>query len=216
MGWLYNMPDHCVAVKVTPVADALQQPWFAEAMRHAARVDALVVLAHMDLADPLVSVLLKAIRREVGPDVPVQFLTGHSHISAWNRLDARASSFEAGHYGDTVGFAAFRGVLDTVTPLKIAIAANLVNVVLDPILIFNAGLGVAGAALATAASQIFAAAAYISLLLRRDQIRRLRGANCRVAPERGSCRRACGADGARGREIERERGGREQGDEHFS
>ena len=57
----------------------------------------------------------------------------------------------------TVGFAAFRGVLDTVTPLKIAIAANLVNVVLDPILIFNAGLGVAGAALATAASQIFAA-----------------------------------------------------------
>ena len=71
----------------------------------------------------------------------------------------------------TVGFAAFRGVLDTVTPLKIAIAANLVNVVLDPILIFNAGLGVAGAALATAASQIFAAAAYISLLLRRGLVR---------------------------------------------
>ena len=43
----------------------------------------------------------------------------------------------------TVGFAALSGVLDTVTPLK-SVAANRVNVVLDPILIGNAGLGVAG------------------------------------------------------------------------
>ena len=48
-------------------------------------------------------------------------------------------------------------VLDTVTPLKIALCSNLLNVVLDPMLIFWAKMGVAGAALATTASQIFAA-----------------------------------------------------------
>ena len=107
MGWLYDMPDHCAAVNVTPVADGVRQPWFADAMRHASHVDAVVVLAHMHYVDPLVTVLLGAIRAAVGPDVPVQFLTGHSHIRAWTRLDARAASFEAGHYGDTLGFVTF-------------------------------------------------------------------------------------------------------------
>ena len=66
-----------------------------------------VVLAHMHYVDPLVSILLHAIRLAVGASVPVQFLTGHSHIRAWKRLDARAATLEAGHYGDTLGFASF-------------------------------------------------------------------------------------------------------------
>ena len=46
-------------------------------------------------------------------------------------------------------FAAFRGLLDTATPLRISLFYNALNAVLDPILIFGCGLGVAGAALAT-------------------------------------------------------------------
>ena len=38
----------------------------------------------------------------------------------------------------TVGFAAFRGLLDTKTPLYISALANALNVVLDPVLIFGA------------------------------------------------------------------------------
>ncbi len=38
---------------------------------------------------------------------------------------------------------------DTVTPMKVSVAATLLNFALDPILIFVAGLGVVGAALAT-------------------------------------------------------------------
>ena len=34
----------------------------------------------------------------------------------------------------TVGFACFRGSMDVVTPLKISLLANMVNVVLDPLL----------------------------------------------------------------------------------
>jgi MatE len=43
-----------------------------------------------------------------------------------------------------VGFSAFRGILDTVTPVKISLFANVFNCILDPILIFNFGMGVPG------------------------------------------------------------------------
>ena len=39
--------------------------------------------------------------------MPVQFVTGHSHIRAFARLDAHAASFEAGNYANTLGFASF-------------------------------------------------------------------------------------------------------------
>lgn len=67
----------------------------------------------------------------------------------------------------SVAFAAFRGCLDVVTPLKVTLVSNLVNLVLDPILIFNANMGVAGAAIATVISEVIAAVLYLSLLLRR-------------------------------------------------
>lgn len=70
-----------------------------------------------------------------------------------------------------LGFAAYRGLLDTVTPLKVSIASNLVNLVLDPILIFSCGLGVAGAAVATAFAEICSAACYVVLLARLKLLR---------------------------------------------
>jgi Na+-driven multidrug efflux pump len=44
----------------------------------------------------------------------------------------------------TIGFAVFRGTLDVVTPLKISLISNIVNIILDPILIFTFKGGVAG------------------------------------------------------------------------
>jgi len=53
------------------------------------------------------------------------------------------------------GFAAYRGMLDTVTPLKVSLFTNALNLVLDPLLMFQAKLGFVGAALATAISEVF-------------------------------------------------------------
>jgi MATE family multidrug resistance protein len=68
-----------------------------------------------------------------------------------------------------VGFAAFRGTLDVTTPMKITLFAQLVNMVLDPLLIFGYGgikaMGVAGAAIATSASEVTSASLYISTML---------------------------------------------------
>lgn len=70
-----------------------------------------------------------------------------------------------------VGFSAFRGVLDTVTPVKISLFANIFNAILDPILIFSAGWGVTGAAVATLAAEVVSAIVYIRLLFQRNMLR---------------------------------------------
>ncbi len=64
----------------------------------------------------------------------------------------------------TAGHGAFRGHQDTKTPLLVALAVNLINVVLDPILIFWAGWGIEGAAIATIVAQYFGAIWFLRLI----------------------------------------------------
>ncbi len=61
-------------------------------------------------------------------------------------------------------FTAMRGVGDAKTPMKIMIASNVLNMVLDPIFIFWFGLGVAGAAAASLLSQMLAFAVGMVLI----------------------------------------------------
>jgi len=55
-----------------------------------------------------------------------------------------------------VGNSILRGEGDMKTPMKVMGSAAILNMILDPILIFNAGMGVNGAALATALSRSYA------------------------------------------------------------
>lgn len=65
------------------------------------------------------------------------------------------------------------------TPLYITLWANLANLGLDPLLIFGAGMGVKGAALATTISEWGAAGAYLALLWRQQ----LQLGQCRISLE---------------------------------
>ncbi len=67
------------------------------------------------------------------------------------------------------GFAAYRGLLNTVTPLKLSLGVNALNVVLDPLIMFQGagGMGFCGAALATAIAESISGIVYLKLLLRR-------------------------------------------------
>lgn len=64
------------------------------------------------------------------------------------------------------GHGSYRGYLDTRTPFLVALGINAVNLVLDPILIFGMGWGIAGAAWATLVAQYLGAAAFLVLLRR--------------------------------------------------
>jgi MATE family multidrug resistance protein len=67
----------------------------------------------------------------------------------------------------TVGHGAFRGMQDTRTPLLVTVGLNLINLIGDPLLIFGAGWGLRGAAVATVAAQWIGAVWFLVLLNRK-------------------------------------------------
>jgi len=105
-GFLYNMMDHVDSVNVEQVESVVNSTWFYQALT-ADQYDGILVLAHMHVEDPLVNVILIKIRLLLGNDMPVQFLTGHTHIRSFVTMDEASTSFEAGRYLDTLGFVSF-------------------------------------------------------------------------------------------------------------
>jgi MATE family multidrug resistance protein len=73
------------------------------------------------------------------------------------------------------GHGAFRGHKDTRTPLKVALGVNLLNLVLDPLMIFGLGWGLEGAGVATVVAQYLGAVWFLRLIIRRDMGARPRG-----------------------------------------
>jgi len=84
----------------------------------------------------------------------------------------------------SAGISAFRGIMDTVTPLRIAIFSTLANCLLNPFFMFSTavtlpggmalpglGLGIAGAAAATSVSQLVGLSLCMSMLFRKKLMR---------------------------------------------
>ena len=129
-GFLYNFDGHCSSTNVTHVEEVLEEDWFIDVLtcggknnlttsrRHGRRrresssacrpYDAILVLAHMDCVHPLVFTINNTIRKIIdSTTVPILFITGHSHRRCHVDIDPYSSSFEAGHFLDTIGFASF-------------------------------------------------------------------------------------------------------------
>lgn len=56
-----------------------------------------------------------------------------------------------------------RGLQDTKTPLKVAVGANLANVVLDYVLVYPLGMGIGGSAVATVIAQWASLGVYMAV-----------------------------------------------------
>jgi 2',3'-cyclic-nucleotide 2'-phosphodiesterase (5'-nucleotidase family) len=106
-GFLYNMGDDATdQVLVQTVEETVSQSWFHDALR-LERYDAILVLAHMDLTDNLVTVIQESIRKLIGQGTPVVFVTGHTHYRGVKQLEDLTVTIEAGRYLDTIGFVSF-------------------------------------------------------------------------------------------------------------
>ncbi|GKZ00675.1 hypothetical protein MPSEU_001019600 [Mayamaea pseudoterrestris] len=105
-GFLFNMKGNSNLVTVQEVGNVVREKWFTNALQNE-DYDAILVLAHMGVRDPLVKVILTEIRNIVGDKIPVQFLTGHTHYRDFAIVDSASTSVEAGRYFDTVGFVSF-------------------------------------------------------------------------------------------------------------
>jgi len=108
-GFLYNFKDvdSGAGIGIEKVQTVVTQQWFLDALTEE-DYDAILVLAHMDLVDPLVDVIRSAIRDHLGEEkTPIVFLTGHTHYRGFKQLEDSTITFEAGRYMDTVGFVSF-------------------------------------------------------------------------------------------------------------
>ena len=106
-GFLYNMQNYASSVMVIEVETIVQETWFIDIVKRE-EYDAILVMAHMHVRDPLCQIILDAIRTITGNDnIPIQFITGHTHIRDYDVFDSLATSFEAGHFLDTLGFVSF-------------------------------------------------------------------------------------------------------------
>lgn len=77
----------------------------------------------------------------------------------------------------------FRGIQDTRTPLTIAVASNVLNIVLEVLFVYGLDAGIAGSAWGTVCAQIGGAAAFVVIVRRR-----VRAEGARVKPRRAGIR----------------------------
>jgi putative MATE family efflux protein len=64
------------------------------------------------------------------------------------------------------GTGVLRGLQDTTTPLKVAVATNLANIALNGLLVYGVGLGIRGSAIGTLIAQTGAAAVIAAIVIR--------------------------------------------------
>lgn len=145
---------------------ALQALWLALGL-------GLVLTAALVAAAPLILDLMGAEGPVVGPAL------GYLRIRALAAVPVLVVS---------VGHGAFRGLKDTHTPLWVAVAANAANAVASYVLIYPAGLGVAGAAVGTVVAQTGAALAFLVLARPRFPVAEGRDGRRRLGVDLGAMR----------------------------
>lgn len=124
-----------------------------------------VVVQAFVLAVVAGAIALAALQALAGPILGLMGATGELRQPAMTYLRIRAFAGPAVLIINA-GRGALRGYEDTRTSMLVAMGLNVVNLVLDPVLIFGLGWGIAGAATATLIAQWAGAIAFVFILLR--------------------------------------------------
>lgn len=101
-----------------------------------------------------------------GPLIDVMQASAEVTAPATEYLRIRSLAFPAALL-NLVSHGIYRGYQDTRTPMWVSVGVNIFNALLDPLLIFGLGWGLAGAGWATVAAQWLGTGSFIILLSRR-------------------------------------------------
>jgi len=115
--FLYNFTGNSNASVVTPVGDAVQQPWFQEQVRRT-DIDLFLVAGHIPVRDSEEWRLVYSAIRQHQPTTPIQIFGGHRHVRDAVAWDATAMGTAAGRYCETVGWTTIDGLAANVTRAK--------------------------------------------------------------------------------------------------
>lgn len=122
-----------------------------------------------------------------GPIVGLLGASGEVRAGAITYIGIRALAAPAVLFS-RAAHGAYRGYQDTRTPFVVALGINGVNLLLDPVLIFGFGWGVAGAAWATVVAQWIGLVWFVVLLVRGKERYGLAGARPQAGEVRGFLR----------------------------
>lgn len=157
--WICSFFPAIITPLVAKAAGSADKEKVQNYIRDAIFMGTFMGLLGMVLLTSFPSFVLKLV---LSPDSPaLQYARPYLAIRGLTFLPALLS---------TICFAAFRGTMDIMTPLKIAIASNLINIILDPILIFKFGMGVSGAAAATCVAESISFVLYYRKMLMNQMI----------------------------------------------
>lgn len=115
--FLFNFTGNSDASVVTPVGNAVQQPWFQEQVSRT-DIDLFLIAGHIPVRDSTEWTLIYSAIRQHHPTTPIQIFGGHKHVRDSVAWDATAMATAAGRYCETVGWTTIDGLPSNVTQAR--------------------------------------------------------------------------------------------------
>ncbi|KAG6003153.1 hypothetical protein E4U21_002307 [Claviceps maximensis] len=106
-GFLFDFTGNANNTVVQPVADAVKEQWFQNAIRE--KPDLFVVIGHVGLRMEEYRTIFKALRKQ-NWHTPIAMFGGHAHVRDTRRFDLRSLAMASGRYFETIGFMSIRGI----------------------------------------------------------------------------------------------------------
>jgi 2',3'-cyclic-nucleotide 2'-phosphodiesterase (5'-nucleotidase family) len=112
--FIFNFTGNSNASVVTPVGDAVKQPWFQQQAKRT-DIDLFLISGHITLRQSTEWGLIYSAIRQHHPTTPIQIFGGHRHVRDAVVFDASAVGIASGRYCETVGWATIDGLPSTIT-----------------------------------------------------------------------------------------------------
>lgn len=106
-GFLFDFTGNANNTVVKPVAEAIKEDWFQEAMDE--KPDLFVVIGHVGLRMEEFKTIFTALRKE-NWFTPIAFFGGHAHVRDAVKYDSSAYAIASGRYLETIGWMSIDGI----------------------------------------------------------------------------------------------------------